>query len=61
MGDRGDPKLRNRKVANHNPQSANPQSAQSFAIGAPEARHSVVVGMRSVRAGWGFPQALTIR
>eukprot|EP00969_Alexandrium_andersonii_P342834 15154877-Alexandrium_andersonii.AAC.1 len=31
IGDRGGPKLRNRKLAISNPQSANPQSAQSFA------------------------------
>eukprot|EP00969_Alexandrium_andersonii_P086208 3800455-Alexandrium_andersonii.AAC.1 len=37
MGDRG-PRSRHRKVTNSNPQSANPQSAQSLAIGSREAR-----------------------
>eukprot|EP00969_Alexandrium_andersonii_P313050 13831945-Alexandrium_andersonii.AAC.1 len=33
MGERGGPRSRNRKVANSDPQSANPQSAQSLATG----------------------------
>eukprot|EP00969_Alexandrium_andersonii_P054684 2408221-Alexandrium_andersonii.AAC.1 len=38
MSDRGGPKSRNREVPGSDPQSTNAQSAQSFAIGAREAR-----------------------
>eukprot|EP00969_Alexandrium_andersonii_P266381 11773798-Alexandrium_andersonii.AAC.1 len=36
-GPRGGPMTRNRQLARSNPQSANPQSAQSLAFGAREA------------------------
>eukprot|EP00969_Alexandrium_andersonii_P043669 1914856-Alexandrium_andersonii.AAC.1 len=49
MGDRGGPKSRHRKVTNSNPQSADPQSAQSVAAGAREPRP---VGAMKYNSRW---------